>query len=99
FQKAIDCVFTGAIKLANSVLEMKNSLKNEVEGLMYELPEIPYLRAIVSGLANIASVGGISADIAINRALQEHSKHIEGLVKIIRHVLVQPKPSKIEKIK
>ena len=94
FQKAVDCIFTGDIRLANSVLEMKNSLKSEVERLIYELPEIPYLRAIVSGLANIANVGGINADIAINKALQEHSKHIEGVVKIVKHVLMQPKISK-----
>ncbi|MEM2565003.1 MAG: hypothetical protein QXQ42_04855, partial [Candidatus Bathyarchaeia archaeon] len=87
----------GDIKLANSVLEMKNSLKDEAERLMNELPEIPYLRAIVSGLANIASVGGINADIAINKALEEHNRHIEGLVRINKHVLVQPKPSRMEK--
>jgi len=97
FQKAIDCIFTGDIKLANSVLEMKNFLKDEAERLMNELPEIPYLRAIVSGLANIASVGGINADIAINKALEEHNRHIEGLVRINKHVLVQPKPSRMEK--
>ncbi|MEM2638588.1 MAG: phosphate uptake regulator PhoU [Candidatus Bathyarchaeia archaeon] len=96
FQRAIDCIFTGDIKLANSVLEMKRSLKDGAERLMHELPEIPYLRAIVSGLANIANVGGISADIAINKALLEHSKHIEGIVEIVKHVLVQPKPSRFE---
>ncbi|MEM3715883.1 MAG: phosphate uptake regulator PhoU [Candidatus Bathyarchaeia archaeon] len=93
FQKAIDCIFTGDIRLANSVLEMKNAIKGEAERLMSELPEIPYLRAIVSGLANIASIGGINADIAINKALREHSRYIEGLVKIVKHVLAQPKSS------
>jgi phosphate uptake regulator len=88
FQKAVDCVFTGDIKVANSVLEMKNNLEIEAERLMYELPEIPYLRAILSGLVNIASVGSLNADIAINRALQEHSKHIEGIVEIVRHTWI-----------
>jgi phosphate uptake regulator len=88
FQKAVDRVFTGDIKVANSVLEMKNNLEIEAERLMYELPEIPYLRAILSGLLNIASVGSLNADIAINRALQEHSKHIEGIVKIVRHTWI-----------
>ncbi|MEM1582538.1 MAG: phosphate uptake regulator PhoU [Candidatus Bathyarchaeia archaeon] len=90
FQKSIDCIFTGDLRLANSVLEMKNVLETEAERLMYELPEIPYLRAIVSGLNSIANVGAIIADLAINKALHEQSKHIEGIVKVIRHVLPQP---------
>ncbi len=88
FQKSVDCVFTGDLRVANSVLEMKSNLEIEAERLMYELPEIPYLRAILSGLVNIASVGSINADIAVNRALQERSKHIEGIVEIVRHTWI-----------
>jgi phosphate uptake regulator len=87
FQKAIDCIFTGDIKIANSVLEMKNVLEAQAERLMSELPEIPYLRAIISGLNNIASIGAINANIAINKALHERSKHIENIIKVVRHVL------------
>jgi phosphate uptake regulator len=90
FQRSIDCVFSGDIKLANSVLEMKNTLEEIAEKFMHELPEIPYLRAILSGLISIARVGSISADIAINKALHEKSKYIEDVVKIVKHTLPQP---------
>ncbi|MEM2341395.1 MAG: phosphate uptake regulator PhoU [Candidatus Bathyarchaeia archaeon] len=99
FQKAVDCIFTGDVKLANNVLEMKNSLEIGAERFMYEMPEIPYLRAIVSGLANISNVGAIIANIAINKALQEHSKHIEEIVKIVKHITPQPRSVKIERSK
>lgn len=86
---SIECVFSGDIKLANTVLEMKNSLKNEIETLFHELPEIPYLRTIVSCISSIAHVGSISAEIAINRALGEQSKYIKGIVEIVKHSLVK----------
>lgn len=84
-KESIECIFTGDIKLANSALEKKNALKNEVEKLLHELPEVPYLRAIVSCIGSVAHVGSMSAEIAINKALREHSKHLKGIVEIVEH--------------
>jgi len=86
FQRAIDCFFTGDIKIANSILDMRSALNIEAERLMQELPEIPYLRAMVSGLTNIINIGAICANIAINKAIHEHNKHVRDVVKIIRHI-------------
>lgn len=90
FQKAVDCVFSRDLKVANSLLEMKTALEAESNRYMEEAPEIPYLRAVLSTLNKIADKGATIADISINRALEEESKHVEGIVKIIRHVRTLP---------
>jgi phosphate uptake regulator len=92
FQKAVDCAFTRDLKVANGLLEMKNLLEMESIRFMEEAPEIPYLRAIVSTLDKIADKGATIADISINRALEESSKHVEGIIQIVRHTRTLPPP-------
>lgn len=94
FQKAVDCVFTGDIKVANGLLEMQNVLEIESNRLMQELPEIPYLRLIVSTLDKIADKGATIAHIAINRALEEPSKYVEDIIQIVKHVRTLPLPTR-----
>lgn len=94
FQKAVDCVFTGDIKVANGLLEMQNVLEIESNRLMQELPEIPYLRLIVSTLDKIADKGATIANIAINRALEEPSKYVEDIIRIVKHVRTLPLPTR-----
>ena len=74
FQKAIDCLFTGNIKIANDTLEIRRVIKIEEEQMRRALPEIPNLRAIAWGLTGIADLGADIAAIAINRALEKPSK-------------------------
>jgi hypothetical protein len=73
---------------------MANVLEIECNKLMHELPEIPYLRAIVSCLNKIADKGATLADIAINRALERPSKDVENIVRTVRHVRTLPLPIK-----
>ncbi|MEM2994685.1 MAG: PhoU domain-containing protein [Candidatus Bathyarchaeia archaeon] len=94
FQKAVDCVFTGDLKIANSVLEMHKILEIESERLTQELPEIPYLRAIISCLNKIADLGATIADIAINRALEKPSKDVENIIRSVKHVRTLPLTAK-----
>lgn len=74
FLKAMDCVFTGDIDLANNVLEITKVIGNESEKLMKELPETPSLRTVVLEVARIADTGAGIAVIAINKALEKSSK-------------------------
>ena len=90
FQRAVDCVFTRDLKVANGVLEMKNVLEMESERLMRELPEIPFLRAIISCLDKIADKGATIADVAINRALEKPSKYVENIIRTVKHVRTLP---------
>jgi len=90
FQKALDCIFTRDIKVANGVLEMQGVLQTEYDRLMRELPEIPYLRAMISCLNKIADLGATIADISINRALEKPSKYIENIIRTVRHVRTVP---------
>jgi phosphate uptake regulator len=90
FQKAIDCIFTRNLKVANGALEMKNVLEMESDKLMRDLPEIPYLRAIISCLNKIADLGATMADIAINRALEQPSKSVENIIRAVKHVRTLP---------
>lgn len=94
FQKAVDCVFTGDIKVVNGLLEMQNVLEIESNRLMQELPEIPYLRLIVSTLDKIADKGATIAHIAINRALEEPSKYVEDIIRVVKHVRTLPLPTR-----
>jgi phosphate uptake regulator len=94
FQKALDCIFTRDLKVANGVLEMKNVLETEAEKLMREAPEIPYLRANISCLNKIADKGATIADIAINRALEQPTKDVEHIIRVVKHVRTAPLPTK-----
>jgi len=90
FQRAVDCVFTRDIKVANGLLEMRNVLETESDALMRELPEVPFLRAMVSCLNKIADLGAAIANIAINRALEEPSKNVENIIRTVKHVRTLP---------
>jgi phosphate uptake regulator len=92
FQKAVDCIFTGDLKIANGLLEMNSVLELEANRFMHEAPEIPYLRAIVSTLTRIGDKGAAIADIAVNRALERPSKEVEGIVKTVKHTRTVPLP-------
>jgi hypothetical protein len=61
---------------------------------MRELPEIPYLRAIISCLNKIADLGASIADIAINRALEKPSKDVENIIRTVKHVRTLPLTAK-----
>ena len=74
FLKAMDCFFTGDIKIAHNLLEIRKNIKREHEILMKELPEIPHLRTVVWSLTRIADNGAGIAVMAINRALEKPSK-------------------------
>jgi phosphate uptake regulator len=73
-QKAVDCVFTGDIKTANGIIEIRKVIAMENERLMRELPEIPHMRVIAWGLAGIADMVADIAAITINSALEKQSK-------------------------
>jgi phosphate uptake regulator len=90
FQKAVDSVFTGDFKVANQVIEMEKLLETQSERLMREMPEIPFLRAIISFLGKIGNVGAGIADIAINRALENPSKAMETCLRVVKHVRTVP---------
>lgn len=90
FQKALDCIFTRDIRVANGVLEMREVLETESDRFMQELPEIPYLRAIVSCLNKIADLGSTIADIAINRSLEKPIKDVENIIRTVKHSRTLP---------
>ncbi len=69
--KAMDCVFTGDIEIANNVLEISRVIRTEHELLLEELPESPVLRRVILELTRIADNGAGIAVIAINRALEK----------------------------
>lgn len=94
FQKAVDCIFTRDLRIANEVVEMQKVLEMETDRLMQELPEIPYLRAIISCLNKIADLGASIADIAINRALEKPSKDVENIIRTVKHVRTLPLAAK-----
>jgi len=96
FQKAVDCIFTRDLKIANSLLEMHEVLEREFEQEMRELPEIPYLRTIVSTLSKIADKGAIIAKLAINTTLMKSDKEIGKILKIKKHTRTIPLPVKRE---
>ena len=74
FLKAMDCFFTGDVKIAHNLLEIRKNIKKEHEVLMKELPEIPHLRVVVWTLTRIADNGAGIAVMAINKALEKPSK-------------------------
>jgi len=71
FQKAMECLSTGDIKIANGVLEMRKALDLEEEKLMRQLPDVPHLGAVVLGITRIAESGAGIAVIALDRALEK----------------------------
>ncbi len=85
FQKAVDCVFSGDFNVANSVIETEKLLKAQSDRLMKEMPEIPFLRAIVSLLEKVANISVGIADVAINRAMEKPSKDMEKCLKVVKH--------------
>ncbi len=80
FLKAVDCVFSGNIEIANNILEITKVIRNEHERLMKELPESPILRTLVLEVASIADSGAGIAVIAINRALEKPSRYAQSIV-------------------
>ena len=94
FQKAVDCVFTQDLRVANGVIEMKKVVEMESDRLMQDLPEIVYLRAITSGLSKIADKGATIAEIAITRALEKQGKNVEDIIQTIKHVQPLPLPTR-----
>ncbi|MEM4703690.1 MAG: PhoU domain-containing protein [Candidatus Bathyarchaeia archaeon] len=98
FQKALDCVFSRDIRIANSVLEMRKVLESEVAKFVQEAPEIPFLRVIVLCLNKIAELGATIADIAINRSLEEPSKHVENIIQTVKHTRTLPFPVREKKV-
>lgn len=94
FQKAVDCIFTRDLKIANSLLEMHEVLESKFEQEMRELPEIPFLRTIVSTLSKIADKGAIIAKVAINTILMKSDEDIGKILKIKRHERTMPLPVK-----
>ena len=89
-QKSVDCLFSQNLEIANGLIEMKNLLELESDRFTREAPEIPYLRAIISCLNKIADKGATIADIAINRALEKPSKHVESIIQTVKHVRTVP---------
>jgi len=89
-QKSIECIFTRDLKVANQLLEMRKMLDTDSNRLMREAPEIPYIRAILSCLGKIADKGATIAEIAINRALEDPSKYVSDVVRVVKHVRSLP---------
>lgn len=94
FQKAVDCIFTKDLKVANSLLEMHKVLESEIEQEMHQLPENPYLRTIVSTLSKIADKGAVIAQLAINTVLMKSDEQVGKILKIKRHTRTTPLPVK-----
>jgi phosphate uptake regulator len=85
FQKAVDCVFNRDLMIANGVIEMEKLLEIQSGRLMREIPEIPFLGAIISFLGKIADAGVGIAEIAINRALENPDKKTETCLRVVKH--------------
>ena len=73
FLRAMDCVFTGNIEVANDLLEIGRAIRREHDSLLKELPEHVVLRTIAWELDRIADHGASIAVIAINLALEKPS--------------------------
>jgi len=94
FQKAVDCIFTKDLKIANSLLEMHKVLESQIEYEMHQLSENPYLRTIVSTLSKIADKGAVIAKLAINTTLMKSDEQVGKILKIKRHTRTTPLPVK-----
>jgi phosphate uptake regulator len=73
FLKAMDCVFTGNIEVANDLLEIARAIRREHDSLLRELPEHVVLRTIAWEVDRIADHGASIAVIAINLGLEKPS--------------------------
>ena len=96
FQKAVDCIFTRDLTIANNLLEMHKVLQSEFEKEMRELPAVPYLRTIVSTLSKISDKGAVIAKLAINTTLMKSDKEVGKILKIRKHTRTIPLPGKRE---
>jgi phosphate uptake regulator len=94
FQKAVDCIFTRDLTIANNLLEMHTVLESEFEKEMRELPEVPYLRTIVSTLSKISDKGAVIAKLAINTILMKSDEKVGKILKIKKHTRTAPLPVK-----
>ena len=94
FQKAVDCIFTRDVKIANSLLEMHEVLEKEFEQEMRELPDVPYLRTVVSTLSKIADKGAVIAKLSINTTLMKSDEQVGKILKIRKHTTLLPIPVK-----
>ncbi|MDH7563447.1 MAG: phosphate uptake regulator PhoU [Candidatus Bathyarchaeota archaeon] len=94
FQKALDCIFTGDLKVANEVLEMKKVIELESNRFMREAPEIIYIRSVVTCLNKVADIGATIANIAINKALEQPNKYVEDIIRTVKHTRTVPISSK-----
>jgi phosphate uptake regulator len=96
FQKAVDCIFTEDLKIANSLLEMHEVLERALEKEMRELlgGEIAdsMLRTIVSTLSKISDKGAVIAKLAINTILMKSDEQIGEILKIEKHTRTAPLP-------
>jgi phosphate uptake regulator len=90
FQKVIDCFFTEDFKVANEVIEMEKQFEAQSDKLVRGMPHIPFLRAIISCLGNIAEISVGIAEIAINRALEDPNKDMEKCLKVVKHLRTIP---------
>lgn len=93
FDKALTCLYSGDIKLANSSVEAKSAVEIEEEKLVSEFPKkipnpyiIARLRAIAWGFRRIAEYGSGIALIAVNRAIEKPNK-------ICEHIPLNPTPT------
>ncbi|MCD6446204.1 phosphate uptake regulator PhoU, partial [Candidatus Bathyarchaeota archaeon] len=94
FQKAVDCIFTQDVKIANSLLEMHEVLEKEFEQEMHEVPDVPYLRTILSTLSKIADKGAVIANLSINTILMKSDEQVGKILKIRKHTTLLPIPAK-----
>ncbi len=83
--KAMECLYTGDIKLANiAIMTYEETVEVEEEELVKKMvgnisnkEACPYLRRVALGIRRIAELGAEISEIAINRVLEKSSKFCE----------------------
>lgn len=83
--KAMECLYTGDIRLANVAIETyektveveEQDLVKKLAGKISNTEACPYLRRIALGMRRIAELGAEISEIAINRVLEKSSKFCE----------------------
>ncbi|MCK4443955.1 MAG: hypothetical protein KAW09_05395, partial [Thermoplasmata archaeon] len=83
--KAMKCLYTGDIELANEAIETyRETVEVEEEELVKRFAEdlsntraCPHLRRVALGLRRIAELGAEISEIAINRVLEKQNKYCE----------------------
>ena len=78
------------IKVANSLLQLKETIEIECNKFLQVAPVVPHLRSIVSTLQKIADKGATIAEIAINRSLETHGKGVDEILRVVKHVRQLP---------